>query len=60
MTGPRALQPLDRVRPLVTRQLQQQNAFDRVEILRKNAKVDFDPKFFPDAKTWNKTPKAPS
>jgi len=59
MTGPRALQPLDRVRPLVTRQLQQQNAYDRVEILRKNAKVDFDPKFFPDAKTWNKNAAAP-
>jgi hypothetical protein len=25
---------------------------DRIEVLRKNAKVEFDPKFFPDAKTW--------
>jgi parvulin-like peptidyl-prolyl isomerase len=54
--GDRVLQPLDRVRPFVVRQLQQQNAFDRVELLRKQAKVDFDPKYFPEAKTWGQTP----
>jgi parvulin-like peptidyl-prolyl isomerase len=62
-TGPPTIQDLDKVRPLVTRQLQQQNAMDRVETLRKSANVEFDPKFFPDAKTWGKqpgVPKAPS
>ena len=54
--GPRNLEPLERVKPFIVRQLQQQQAFNHVEQLRKNAKVEFDPKFFPDA---GKTPGVP-
>lgn len=43
---------LPQVSANIERHVKQQNTFDRVEILRKNAKVDFDPKFFPDAKSW--------
>jgi len=57
--GARKALDLAQVRQFVVRQVQQQNALDRVELLRKNAKVDFDPKFFPDAKTWNKQPGMP-
>jgi hypothetical protein len=59
--GPRGVQPLERVRPMLAQKLQQKAVFDRVETLRKAAKVDFDAKVFPDAKTWGKSqaPKAP-
>jgi peptidyl-prolyl cis-trans isomerase SurA len=42
--------PLAEIRAGVTQRVRQQNMFDRVEVLRKNAKVDFDEKFFPQAK----------
>lgn len=60
--GPRETRTYEQVKRLVMRQLQQQNAVDRVEVLRKAANVEFDPKFFPDAKSWGKTgtPKNPS
>jgi hypothetical protein len=44
--------PFQQVRNSIARHVKQQNTFDRVEILRKNAKVEFDPKFFPEAKSW--------
>jgi hypothetical protein len=43
---------LQQVSAAITRHVKQQNTMDRIEVLRKNAKVEFDPKFFPDAKTW--------
>lgn len=52
--GKRTAQPLEQVRQGIARRVQQQNTLDRVELMRKNAKVDFDPKFFPEAQ-----PKAP-
>jgi parvulin-like peptidyl-prolyl isomerase len=42
--------PLAEIRANVTQRVRQQNMFDRVEVLRRNAKVDFDDKFFPEAK----------
>jgi len=48
----RNTRPLAQVRAQVSQHVRQQNMFDRVEILRKNAKVDFDEKFFPQAKKW--------
>ena len=47
----RGTAPLPQVSPGISRHVKQQNTFDRVEILRKNAKVDFDSKFFPDSKS---------
>ncbi len=57
--GQPVVQPYEAVRNFVTNRVRQQNTLDRVENLRKSAKVDFDPKFFPDAGTWGKTPGAP-
>ena len=56
--GRRLTQPIDQVRPAITAQVQRQNTLDRIESLRKTAKVDFDPKFFPEAQP--KTPKKTS
>ena len=47
--GPHTSQPLDQVRQGISRRVQQQNTLDKVEQMRKTAKVDFDPKFFPEA-----------
>jgi parvulin-like peptidyl-prolyl isomerase len=57
--GQQIVQPFERVKNVVAMRLRQQNAFDRVELMRKQAKIDFDPKFFPDAKTWGKSAGAP-
>jgi peptidyl-prolyl cis-trans isomerase C len=46
--GKRGTQAIEQVRPAIARRVQQQNTLDRIEVLRKQAKVDFDPKFFPD------------
>ena len=46
--GKRGTQTIEQVRPAIARRVQQQNTLDRIEVLRKQAKVDFDPKFFPD------------
>jgi hypothetical protein len=54
----RGTAPIEKVRAGITQRVQQQNMFDRVELLRRNAKVDFDPKFFPDAKNWHGAPPA--
>lgn len=43
---------LEQMRPGIAQRVRQQNMFDRVEVLRRAAKVDFDPKFFPEAKNW--------
>jgi parvulin-like peptidyl-prolyl isomerase len=48
----RSTRPLEQVRTGIAQRVRQQNMFDRVEILRRNAKIDFDDKFFPEAKKW--------
>jgi peptidyl-prolyl cis-trans isomerase C len=58
--GPRNVEPLERVKPFILRQLQQQNAFDHVEQLRKSAKVELDPKFFPESAKPSAAPPMPS
>jgi Parvulin-like peptidyl-prolyl isomerase len=40
--------PFERVHNVIARRVQQQNTLDRVESLRKVAKVDFDPTTFPE------------
>ena len=52
--GAHTAQPLEQVRQGIARRMQQQNTLERLDLMRKNAKVDFDPKFFPEAQ-----PKAP-
>jgi peptidyl-prolyl cis-trans isomerase C len=42
--------PLEEVRQGLAQRLRQQDMYGRLEVLRKSAKVDFDPKFFPEAK----------
>ncbi len=49
----RGTRPFAEVRAGIAQRVRQQNMFDRVEILRRNAKIDFDQKFFPDAKKWS-------
>ena len=43
---------LQQVSAAIARHVKQQNTMDRIESLRKNAKVEFDPKYFPEAKSW--------
>ena len=38
----------EKVRNVISRRVQQQNTLDRVELLRKSAKVEFDPATFPE------------
>jgi hypothetical protein len=40
-------QPVEQLRPGIAQRLRQEKLHDRVEALRKGAKVDFDPKYFP-------------
>jgi parvulin-like peptidyl-prolyl isomerase len=47
--GARSAQPLEQVKAGIARRVQQQSTLERVEQMRKSAKVDFDPKFFPEA-----------
>lgn len=54
--GARQTQPLAAVQDRITQQVKREETMRRVEELRKSAKVDFDPQFFPDA---NKPPAAP-
>lgn len=42
--------PLEEIRPGLVQRLRQQDMYSRVETMRKAAKVDFDPKFFSEAK----------
>lgn len=59
--GKRSTQPIDQVRQSIARRMQQQNTLDRVEALRRTAKVDFDPKFFPGPRLpMQPAPKKPS
>lgn len=44
--------PLQQVQERITAKMKQDQTIKRIEELRKTAKVDFDPKFFPDAKNW--------
>lgn len=44
--------PLEQLRAGISQRVRQQNMMDRVEVLRRTAKIDLDPKFFPDAKNW--------
>jgi peptidyl-prolyl cis-trans isomerase C len=53
--GAHTSQPLEQLRPSISRRVQQQATLEKVEQMRKAAKVDFDPKFFPEAA---KTPTA--
>jgi parvulin-like peptidyl-prolyl isomerase len=55
--GAHTSQPLEALRPGISRRVQQQATLEKVEQMRKSAKVDFDPKFFPEAA---KTPAAPA
>jgi parvulin-like peptidyl-prolyl isomerase len=48
-TGARTSQPLEQVRVGISRRVQQQSTLEKVEQMRKAAKVEFDPKFFPEA-----------
>jgi peptidyl-prolyl cis-trans isomerase C len=45
-------QPLEQVREALAQRVGQKAAMDRIDALRKGAKVDFDPKFFPNAAKW--------
>jgi peptidyl-prolyl cis-trans isomerase C len=47
--GAHTSQPLEQVRAGISRRVQQQATLDKVEQMRKAAKVEFDPKFFPEA-----------
>ena len=51
--GKRSTQPLAAVQDQIAQKVRQEETIRRVEELRKAAKVDFDPQFFPDA---NKPP----
>jgi len=54
----RGTQPMAAVRKAIEQRVRNQNTLDRIEVLRKAAKVDFDQKFFPDLRQT--TPKKPS
>ncbi len=44
----RGTQPIEKVQKAIEQRVKNQNTLDRIEVLRKQAKVDFDPKYFPD------------
>jgi len=54
--GAHTAQPLEQVRQGITQRVQQKATLDKVEQMRKSAKVEFDPKVFPEA---NKPPVPP-
>lgn len=47
--GQHTAQPLEQIRQALTQRVQQKATLDKVEQMRKTAKVEFDPKFFPQA-----------
>jgi parvulin-like peptidyl-prolyl isomerase len=47
--GAHTAQPLEQVRQSISQRVQQRATLDKVEQMRKAAKVEFDPKFFPEA-----------
>ncbi len=48
----RGTRPIDQLRPAIAQRVRQQHMFDRVELMRRSAKIEFDEKFFPDSKNW--------
>lgn len=49
--GPHTARPFNEVKAFIAQQIQQDSVNQRVEDLRKNAKVVFDPKEFPESRT---------
>jgi parvulin-like peptidyl-prolyl isomerase len=43
--------PNQQVRSMIAQRIAQQDAMQKIEAMRKSAKVEFDPKFFPNSKT---------
>lgn len=58
--GARNAQPFDQVKTAIAHRVQQQSTMDKIEVMRKAAKVDFDPKFFPEAQQPKTPAKKPS
>ncbi len=60
--GPRRTRALGEVQERIAQKVKQDETMARIEELRKAAKVDYDPKFFPDAKNWqnNRPPQQPA
>jgi parvulin-like peptidyl-prolyl isomerase len=50
--GKRHARPLSEVQERIAAKVKQDETVKQIEELRKSAKVDYDPKFFPDAKNW--------
>lgn len=48
----RGAMPFDKIKTGLAQRVRQQTMMDKVEALRKDAKVVWDPKFFPDLKNW--------
>jgi len=49
-------EPNEQMRGIIAQRVAQQEAMEKIEALRKNAKIDFDPKFFPNAKAMQQSP----
>ena len=49
-------EPNEQMRGMIAQRVAQQEAMETIEALRKNAKIDFDPKFFPNAKAMQQAP----
>ena len=54
--GKRVTRPLAEVQDRIAARVRQEETIKKIEDLRKAAKVDYDPKFFPDAKNWQHPP----
>jgi parvulin-like peptidyl-prolyl isomerase len=54
--GKRITRPLAEVQDRIAARVRQEQTIKKIEDLRKAAKVDYDPKFFPDAKNWQHPP----
>ncbi|HEY6844371.1 MAG TPA: peptidylprolyl isomerase, partial [Thermoanaerobaculia bacterium] len=48
--------PFDKIKAGLAQRVRQQDLENRVEALRRGAKVDWDQKFFPDLKNWQSPP----
>ena len=44
-------EPNSQIRSMIAQRVAQQDAMQKIEAMRKSARVEFDPKFFPNAKT---------
>lgn len=49
-------QPNEQVRGMIQQRVAQQEVMEKIEAMRKSAKIDFDPKFFPNAKAMQQAP----